>query len=334
MIRRRFPFDVDLGAGDAPAFLPFLVAVVGAVALAVTLDLGEWAIAILVMLSALIVVAFLSWDWLRRMALEFPAGRLGRFLRHARRHARRGRFERALKCCERAAELAPRSARVHEERALVYLRQGRYEKGVEEFAAARAEDGAHFRLHTLLALTRARLGDFEGAAADYREAVARDPGDWTACHGLGFALWRQGKGEEAVSALRAGLERCAWRDVLVPAAMVFLTRLGKAKDATELGRARVPEMRRRLWWRVATAHLLGEATEAELVRWETWTREPAWRVAIWFYLAEGARARGHAERAREYLDRCVREGKAHESRGLASLVPEWGMALAESAGGH
>ncbi|MBI3273220.1 MAG: tetratricopeptide repeat protein [Planctomycetes bacterium] len=322
---------MDLGTGGAPAFLPLLVGLLLCASLFGSLDAGGWAVRGLLTVSAFAVVAFLTWAY-RARGRTFPPGRLGWFLRRARGHARRGRFARALKCCDRATDLAPRSARVHEERALVYLRMGQYEKGVEEFEAGRASDPDRFEMYGLFAATYARLGDFARAEAGYREVLARRPRDWTAWHGLGFALWRQGKREEAVAALRDGIERCEWSDVLVPPAMTFLARLGKTPEAEELGRARRPRMRRRFWWRAAAGHLVGDLSEAVLRRWTAWTREPTWRVAIYFYLAERAAARGDAERAKAYRDRCVREGKAHESRGLACLVPEWGLALADSVG--
>ncbi|MBI5368855.1 MAG: hypothetical protein HZA54_17605 [Planctomycetes bacterium] len=331
MIGRRFPFDVDLAPGEGSrAFLPVLVALVFGVALAATLDLGATATAILLCACAGVVVACLLLAWRRRLLRHFPPGPVGRYLRRARHHAWRGRFKRALACCERADELAPHSARVREERALVHLRMGEYEKGAAEFAAARAEDASRFRMYALAAAAQARVGDFAGAETGYRDALAHDAGDWTAWHGLGFALCRLGRREEAVAALRAGIDRCTWSDVLVPAAMAFLARLGKTPEAQELARTRLPAMKRRFWWRAATRHLLGDLPERKLARRLAWTREAAWRTALWFYLAERAAAQGKAERAREYRDRCVREGKAHESRGLACLAPEWGLALAES----
>lgn len=94
---------------------------------------------------------------------------------------------------------------IYSDLGFVLERQGIGDEAVAMYRKALALDPGSAAAHTNLAGFLARTGDFAGAERHYRAALEQEPSA-PAHTGLGFALWKQGRVDDAIARLRDAIE--------------------------------------------------------------------------------------------------------------------------------
>lgn len=176
--------------------------------------------------------------------------------------SRRGDDERALALYDVALRLDPRSLEARLQKAFQLHRMRRVDDAESLLGETLEANPEVARVQAAHAqMVELRQGRFEAAEARLRAAIERDPFLVSAWRGLGEALERQGRVDEAIDAYRRGLERASDDPELHAALGVLLASRGE---------------------REAEAHL------REAVRLAPRSR-PAVRVALGAWLAERRR---------------------------------------------
>ena len=94
---------------------------------------------------------------------------------------------------------------VHNDLGYVLERQGLFEEAVEHYLKAIELDPESSAARTNYGGVLARAGDYVKAEEQFRAALEHDPKSRT-FSGLGFVLWKQGRGEEAVARLSEAID--------------------------------------------------------------------------------------------------------------------------------
>jgi tetratricopeptide (TPR) repeat protein len=94
---------------------------------------------------------------------------------------------------------------IHNDLGYVLERQGLTEEAVEHYRKALELDETSASAHHNLAASLVRSGELSEAERHFRAALARQPSAKT-YSGLGFALWKQGRADEAVASLNDAIE--------------------------------------------------------------------------------------------------------------------------------
>jgi tetratricopeptide (TPR) repeat protein len=102
----------------------------------------------------------------------------------------------------KALDLEPGYAKAHDEAGQIWALQGDYAEAKRHYLAAIRLDPKNPSPHSGLASALANQRDFAGAAEEATKAIAVDPGWGHGHYVLGFALYYQGKLEEAATAFR------------------------------------------------------------------------------------------------------------------------------------
>jgi Tfp pilus assembly protein PilF len=129
-------------------------------------------------------------------------------LQQAEADVRLGQLDAALAKCQTALKADPDSALAHYLSGLAYSLLGDSQKARESAKNALSIDPSLLTAHLLLGRIDIQSGLFDEAVSEFRTAVAGgDDRDFNGRYGLGLALLKQGKYEEAYAPLGAAADR-------------------------------------------------------------------------------------------------------------------------------
>lgn len=118
-----------------------------------------------------------------------------------------GQWDQAITAWRRAADLDPGTAAYQGYLAMSLANTGRIAEAKDAMAYALRGDGGNPEWHRLAAELAIRDGDWGKAVSEFEVAVRSLPDDIGVLTGLGYALLRDGKAEEAAKQLDAALTR-------------------------------------------------------------------------------------------------------------------------------
>ena len=155
------------------------------------------------------------------------------FVRAAREYLVAGDLEGAIRLCQKALKLDPRSAEAHDHLGDLLMRKGMIEEGKAHFAKAIECQPEYTAAYNNLGLALYNEGKLEEAIELYRKAVEIDPEEGNAHNNWGNALLILGEFDQAIEHYRKALEVDP-RDVLVHSNLALsLSSLGKFDQAIE-----------------------------------------------------------------------------------------------------
>jgi tetratricopeptide (TPR) repeat protein len=155
------------------------------------------------------------------------------------------RYEEALEAFDRVAKLQPGVPLLRFHRGMSYYALGDFERAVADLDAQLSVDDSYAPGYLVRGLARLSKGEDEPAAQDLARATAALPGNAAARLGLGRALLRLRRLEEAETHLRAAMKFDPEDPAPVHTLVTVLSRLDRREEARELAKTAADLAKRR-----------------------------------------------------------------------------------------